>query len=372
MLSQGRLLVAALTVAGMAASPACAQEKIGTLLVAGDLTSCVDPHKGSAGQQSEKEKRAEEILSGRATAKLVIDEINKSKMSNPTFPVAVIGLGDLAYDCGTAKAFGCFEESWGTIRQHLKLDLDDRFLLVPGNHEYAPKRMIKDKEVCIKENVAKKEDKHARPFFEYYKADLAELGASTGSYSLNFPVGNDKSWHLIGLNPYGASAVDFLKQDLKDSQSRSCVLAFMHPFYYSSGFHGHGNSYKQTAKKQPEPFTKDYFKLLYDSGATVLLSGHDHHFEQLGRANANSAADSKRGLRSFIVGTGGKPLYSSVSYKDEWPFQEAIDRKDYGILKVDLYADHYEWEFIAVPPAASALMGEKKEVKSDTCNRPAN
>jgi hypothetical protein len=80
-------------------------------------------------------------------AKLVIDEINKSKTNNPNFPVAVIGLGDLAYDCGTAKAFGCFEESWGTIRQHLKLDLDDRFLLVPGNHEYAPKRMVKDKEV---------------------------------------------------------------------------------------------------------------------------------------------------------------------------------------------------------------------------------
>jgi hypothetical protein len=67
MLSQGRLLVAALTVAGMAASPACAQEKIGMLLVAGDLTSCADPHKGLADQQSEKEKRVEEILSGRAT-----------------------------------------------------------------------------------------------------------------------------------------------------------------------------------------------------------------------------------------------------------------------------------------------------------------
>ena len=379
--SPARLLVAALTATCLAASPVRAQEKIGTLLVAGDLTSCVESPKPPTGPMTSKQKekweikkQEAEIKSGRATAQLVIDEIRKSKAQDPNFPVAVIALGDLAYECGKAKAFECFEASWGKIREHLKLDIDDRFLLVPGNHEYAPKRQVGNEVVCIPDDESKKADKHARPFFEYYKADLERLKASTGSYSLDFPASKDKSWHLIGLNPYGGSAIDFLAKDLKDSQSKSCVLAFMHPFYYSSGFHGHRDSKKVAAKKFTLDFGSKYFKLLYDSRATVLLSGHDHHFEQLGRADANSAADPAKGLRSFIVGTGGKPLYS-VQYEDEWPFQEAIDRKNYGILKVDLFAGRYSWAFITAPSASSTVSpmeGKNQDVKSDNCNRPVN
>jgi len=101
-------------------------------------------------KQKEKweiKKQEAEIKSGRATAQLVIDEIRKSKAQDPNYPVAVIALGDLAYDCGTAAAFQCFDASWGKIREHLKLDADDRFLLVPGNHEYAPKRQVGNKVV---------------------------------------------------------------------------------------------------------------------------------------------------------------------------------------------------------------------------------
>ena len=200
------------------------------------------------------------------------------------------------------------------------------------------------------------------------------MKASTGSYSLDFPASKDKSWHLIGLNPYGGSAIDFLAKDLKESQSKPCVLAFMHSFYYSSGAHGHDDSKNLSVKPQPLGFAASYFKLLHDSRATVLLSGHDHHFEQLGRANANSEASPASGLRSFIVGTGVKPLYSDL-YTKMWSFQEAIDRQNYGILKVDLHADRYRWEFIAAPSASSTVSpmeGKNQEVKSDNCNRPVN
>jgi acid phosphatase type 7 len=194
------------------------------------------------------------------------------------------------------------------------------------------------------------------------------MKASSGSYSVNFPASKQKSWHLIGLNPYGSSASDWLKQDLKDSQSKPCVLAFTHPFYYSSGYHGHRDKKSKNANKRPLSFMQNYFKLLHAKRVTVLLAGHDHHFEQLGRANASGAADNEHGLRSFIVGTGGKALYN-IPYAKQWPFQEAIDLRNYGILRIDLFAVHYEWEFIPVQPAADSMV-VKKSVKSDRCNRP--
>ena len=79
-------------------------------------------------------------------------------------------------------------------------------------------------------------------------------------------------------------------------------------------------------------------------------------------------------MRFGLHGTGVKPLYSDL-YTKMWSFQEAIDRQNYGILKVDLHADRYRWEFIAAPSASSTVSpmeGKNQEVKSDNCNRPVN
>ena len=68
--------------------------------------------------------------------------------------------------------------------------------------------------------------------------------------------------------------------------------------------HGHndGNDEPQIdvvkvkEKLLPGKEMREIFKALYANGATVFLAGHDHHYEQLGRANANVRRSLKRRL----------------------------------------------------------------------------
>jgi hypothetical protein len=46
--------------------------------------------------------------------------------------------------------------------------------------------------------------------------------------------------------------------------------------------------------------------MLYDFNADVILNGHDHIYERFAPQNPNGVADPARGIREFVVGTGGK------------------------------------------------------------------
>ena len=50
-------------------------------------------------------------------------------------------------------------------------------------------------------------------------------------------------------------------------------------------------------------------------GATAVFSGHDHMYERFARQDASGAADSSRGIREFVVGTGGGDLYATASLR---------------------------------------------------------
>src|SRR3712207_8306900 len=48
------------------------------------------------------------------------------------------------------------------------------------------------------------------------------------------------------------------------------------------------------------------FQALYDNGVEVLLTGHDHGYERFAPMDAAANRDGARGVRQFVVGTGGK------------------------------------------------------------------
>ena len=168
-------------------------------------------------------------------------------------------------------------------------------------------------------------------------------------------------------------------------EKKRCVLAFAHNFFYSSGMHGHndGNDKPQVhvakvnEKLLPGKEMREIFKALHANGAAVFLAGHDHHYEQLGRANANvakvpekddlgkSAIAKEDGVRSFVVGTGGTGLYSA-DYKYRWAFTEAYDLQSQGILKIELRSASYSWKFIPTKDD-SASMVVAREVDTDVC-----
>jgi hypothetical protein len=92
--------------------------------------------------------------------------------------------------------------------------------------------------------------------------------------------------------------------------------------------------------------TREVFEQLVDAGVDVLLAAHDHIYERFARMNAVGKRDD-RGVRIFIVGTGGSGLYS---IRRPLPTSEASTDRDFGILKLTLRTETYSWEFIPVQP----------------------
>lgn len=65
--------------------------------------------------------------------------------------------------------------------------------------------------------------------------------------------------------------------------------------------------------------------------------------------------DDERGIRQFIVGTGRRSLYP---FGDEpAPNSEVRTNETYGLLKLALHEDRYDWEFVTPLGAAFSDSG---------------
>jgi len=70
-----------------------------------------------------------------------------------------------------------------------------------------------------------------------------------------------------------------------------------HPLFSSGKEHG------------GEPALRPFWQLLYDADAEIVLSGHEHNYERFAPQDPSGTADAARGIRQFVVGTGGAPHY---------------------------------------------------------------
>jgi len=118
-------------------------------------------------------------------------------------------------------------------------------------------------------------------------------------------------------------------------------LAYWHKARFSSG--KRGNSYSL------QPF----WQALYDYGADVVLSGHDHAYERFAPQGATGLDDPIRGIREFVVGTGGAGLYLATGQ----PLPNSGVRNDttWGVLKLILHPTSYDWEFIPIAVAGQVF-----------------
>ncbi len=344
------------------------EKLIGILLAAGDIAECKDNPKGRPADGYRQQQ----------TADLLGKEIADAKMRG--IPIRVLALGDLAYVSGKPDEFeNCFHQSWG---QHIKF-----ILPVPGNHEY--------------------KSKDAAPYFAYFEKHGAKMvsensppkGPKAGYYSLNFPASEElpgsgiTPWHLIALNSkngevpppnqidWPKNQLDWLKKDLKANGQR-CVLAFAHFFAFSSSRHGHEppdfkRADETNSKKppKPNPIMVDILQTLYANGASLLLSAHDHGYEQFKRQDGSEqfkGQDSRHnlvtdGVRSFVVGTGGATFYKEA-YKHQWPNSEKGPSYWHGILKLELFESRYRWRFVPIDKVANDVPAELKAPTEEDCN----
>lgn len=217
--------------------------------------------------------------------------------------------GDNAYPSGTRENFAeCYDPTWGRHR--------DRTRPTPGNHEYR--------------------SPDAAPYFEYFGEAAGEPGKGWYSYRYG-------GWLIIALNSNLSELppalveeqMDWLRRTLEEEPVK-CTLAYFHHPLFSSGAHG-GN-----ADEDVRPF----YQTLYDAGADVVLVGHDHHYERFPPMTPDGELDRDRGLRQFVVGTGGGALREErAAYH---PLSEVYNNSDYGVLELVLHGDWYEWQFVTV------------------------
>lgn len=222
----------------------------------------------------------------------------------------VVALGDEAYERGSSEDFReCYDPSWGRFK--------DRTLPVPGNHEYMTEG--------------------AEGYFGYFGEAAGAPSAGYYSYDLG-------GWHIVALNSnlcfeiggcYALSPqVRWLKEDLAANDDKSCTLAYMHHPFFTSGRYRPG-----------DPEVKRLWDALYDAGADVVLSAHDHNYQRFAPQNPDGKLDPEHGVRQFVVGTGGKSHYE---IKTALPNSEVQDDETYGVLRLALHPDGYDWRFIPV------------------------
>ena len=94
-----------------------------------------------------------------------------------------------------------------------------------------------------------------------------------------------------------------------------------------------------------------FWQALYEAGADLVVSGHDHVYERFASLGPDGVVDPLFGLRQIVVGTGGRdyrffglPVAGS----------EVRIAATFGVLKLTLRADSYDWEFIPEPSKADA------------------
>ncbi len=132
------------------------------------------------------------------------------------------------------------------------------------------------------------------------------VGVGDGWYSYNLG-----SWHLISLNiecetqPGGcsdtgswfAAELKWLKNDLAANHS-ACTARLLAP--------AHVQRCQRPRRRGHDRWA--FWQLLYEYGADLVLNGHDHLYARYRPLDPSGNYDPRKGIREFIVGTGGETL----------------------------------------------------------------
>jgi len=216
-------------------------------------------------------------------------------------------LGDAQYEYGYLDKFAAsYDPTWGQF-------LDKTWATAGGSHDFYG----------------------GGDFYEYFGTRAGP--APYSGYS--FDIG---AWHVVSMPSYcneaevggcgpGSQWYDWLENDLASNPGQ-CSIVFWHKPRWSSGTR-HGND------STLDPFVR----LLYQNGVDLLLTGHEHSYERFAPQDPDSNYDPVHGIQEFVVGTGGKYLYSD--YVPE-PNSEVFQGTDFGVLKLTLHSNSYDWEFV--------------------------
>ncbi len=218
---------------------------------------------------------------------------------------AVLALGDNQYERGTLSDFRqSYAPTWGAFKSKTRP--------VPGNHEYLTAG--------------------ASGYYEYFGA--AAHRSTSGYYAYNLG-----GWRMYSLNTNCDrincdAELEWLRRDLA-ANPRRCSLVAMHHPRFSSGVHGDSRE------------AGVFWPVLDARQVDVVLAGHDHDYERFTPMSAGGTP-STQGIRSWVVGTGGKELRHFASRHTGSVFRSNVRA---GVLFMTLRAQDYSWAFRTVDGA---------------------
>ncbi len=217
-------------------------------------------------------------------------------------PGTVFTAGDNAYPNGSEQDFrDCYGPTWGRFRSRTRP--------APGNHEY--------------------QTPGAAAYFGFF-------GSRAGSGYDGYYAYTLGAWRIIVLNSEAQVSADsiqanWLKNELA-ARTGGCTAAIWHRPLVSSGPHG------------DNPDMRDLFQILYDAGVEFVVAGHDHLYERFSPIDPSGRPDSARGVREFVVGTGG----TNLSMPARMRVGSEVQGTNWGIIRFDLSPGSYRWQFISV------------------------
>lgn len=220
----------------------------------------------------------------------------------------ILALGDLVHDKGSAQEFAdCYQPGWGPYKAFTRP--------TPGDREYL--------------------EPSARAYFDAFGG--AAGSPQEGWYS--FEVG---SWHVIALNSNcdfiggcraGSPQEQWMLRDLATHPTR-CTLAYWHHPRFSS-----------TSPQGGSVQLQALWDGLFRAGVDVMLAGHEHNYERFAALNDRGQPDPDRGIRQFVVGTGG---FGLSAFGRQATGSEVRDNTTFGVLRLELGDGTYNWQFLAV------------------------
>jgi hypothetical protein len=222
----------------------------------------------------------------------------------------ILGLGDYQYQSGTLSDYNAyFDKDWGPLVPKI-------YPVLAAVHDQA----------WTGDPLA------------YWNGGGAHGYRAPITLSAHQPYSFDKgTWHFIALDDscYAQKCsvpalLAWLNADLA-AHPNKCTIAYWHQAYFTS-----------TADHAPLQEMQPVVQALYDAGTDVVLQGRNHNYERFARQTPQRVADPAKGIRAFVVGTGGIGFYS---FRDKAANSEARSDSSYGVLRMTLRDGSYDWQF---------------------------
>lgn len=235
----------------------------------------------------------------------------------------VFPLGDLAGEYSTAREFQCYDRSWGAFK--------GRTYPVMGNHELS-------------------QDPRATAYYDYFNGAGVDSGRAgrrgKGYYAMYYG-----GWRIFVANNNYKQPIEeqqaWMAREMAAHPTKCTLVAWHRPLFTSS---------TRPAGVHTASILPSWWKTLYDGGAEVILNGHVHNYERFAELRPNGVVDTTRGLREFVVGTGGAGLYGFDAVLP----QSSKRVSTWGVLLLTLWPNRYKWQFIDTA-------GVVRDSGSDTC-----